>query len=118
MDLTIGDTYFIVSDYTLPEILTIADFDALKECVYLGIDEDDCPVFRPVVIHWKPYYTVKDGNYMIFKSVDSYLVDLVTGIFNVNETVLVDEENLKYKFDDFFKNKIKESQEKHPEAWV
>lgn len=118
MDLTIGDTYFITPDYTLPETLTHVDFDMLKECVYVGVDEDNCPVFKPVVYQGKPYHTVTNGNYMIFSSVDSFLVDLVTGIVNVNETLPENEKIVKYTFDDFFKEKIKQSQERNPESWV
>ena len=118
MNLIIGKTYFISSDYTLPETLTQADFDVLKECVYVGTDADDCPVFKPVVDQGIPYHTLVDNNYMIFDSIDSFLVDLVTGIVNINETVLVDKAHEKYKFDDFFKEKIKQSQENNPEAWV
>jgi hypothetical protein len=118
MNLKIGNEYWVLTDLDHSYRLGKVEYDALKLCILEEIyQENFASVFK---FHEKEYifniYNLLEDEIeqWVYKSVDEYLRYLVVHIHNLNSS----ENNIKYSFDDFLKEKILESQEKYPELWV
>ena len=133
MGLILGKLYWILTDLEHPYVLGEREFNALKLCVlqhYATIDHETIKYYFHRCDENGELDDIMNNCYemcdweceqLVFYSIDEYLHYLVRHVDNLN-TNITDLEftgiNIGYSFDDFLKQKILESQEKHPEIWI
>ena len=121
-DLMLGKTYWVLTDLEHGIVLGEREFKALKRCVlyhYLTVAHDNLRYcFREVDEEFGEHHELHDweSEQWVFNTVDEYLHYLVVHVDGLNNRE--DECKLLHTFDDFLKQKITESQEKHPEIWI
>lgn len=121
-DLMLGKTYWVLTDLEHEYILGEREFKALKQCVlyhYLTVAHESIRYcFRAIDDFYGEHYELHDweSEQWVFSNVDEYLHYLVRHVDNLNSNI--NESGVFHSFDDFLKQKIAESQEKHPEIWI
>lgn len=120
MQLKTGNEYWLLTDLEHTFVLGEPEYYALKQCVLDVVEIVDFEVKfifyereNPTMLH---SFMPHELEQWMYDSIDNYLKYLVEHINNLNNN---EKENKhKYQFTDFMRNKILQSQEKHPEIWV
>lgn len=121
-NLMLGNVYWVLTDLEHRYVLGESEYRACKQCVLVGYDTINhvnikyC--FRPTYDLPHQQYILYDWECerMVFLSIDEYLHYLVKYVNGLNANIY--ENKVAHSFDDFLKNKIVQSQEKHPEIWI
>lgn len=120
MQLKTGNEYWLLTDLEHTFIIGATEYYALKLCVLDFVDIENYGIRfiffekeNPTIVH---SFIPNELEQWLYNSPDEYLRYLVEHINSLNNN---EKENKhKYKFDDFMKQKVLESQEQHPEIWI
>ena len=115
MSFNIGQEYFYIIKLITPTIRAFGEKEFLKRLesyIYNGVDENGDDIFLPVI--GKGVYKAMSKTRQKQKSFDHCVKYWYGHILNLNSS----EPNTNILFDDYFKNLVLQSQEKHPEIWI